>query len=516
MTSLRILDVSKRFGATIALKDVSVDLMPGMVYGILGENGSGKSTLVKILSGVLRPDQGVVQVGGRRLKRYSPAESIAYGVATAHQEVLVAKNLSVLDNLFLWDRGWRRGTMSISQRREAAEAMLKLLCEEPPPLNGIVGSLSLASQQTIVIARAILQHSSIVILDEATSALDAYDAERVLKWVEAHAKSGGTVLFISHRLGEVTAVADEILVLREGAVAGRLRREEATRRAILALMSPGRRTESLGAPVGGRRLEFGRTNKGNIRATVKAVKWATRPNVGLIDLEFEAGEVTGLAGLDGHGQAELLKNLSGWVKPLRGHIEVLDGSGNSHVVKGAQDAARLGIAYVPRDRKSDGILPTRSVLENFGVANWDACAVAGILRPRRLRKRYDDFVELLSIKSSGPRARITSLSGGSQQKVVVARWLARNPRVLLLDDPTRGVDQATKADLYGVLRRSADTGSVVVLVSTDAEELAGLCDRVVVFHRGSVTADLRSGEAFPITADRVVSAMFGESGVGNG
>lgn len=524
--SLRVESVSKRFGATIALSEFSMTFAPGRVYAVLGENGSGKSTLVKTLSGVLRPDRGSVRVGDVTFARYTPAEAIACGVATAHQEILVAKNLTVLENLYLWDRGWPSGSVQAAERRRAGELTLAELCDNPPSLMTRVGSLSLASQQSVVIARTALQPSQIVILDEATSALDAYDAGRLLEWIRRRASEGGTVLFISHRLGEVANVADEVVILREGALVGTMRRDEFSPQAALALMSPERdelgrtRARSPDSAVGAVDLRDGMSSQ---QATavppasrIRAVGLVLRAGADPIDLDICCGEVTGFAGLDGHGQAEVLQQLSGWARPAAGHVEVVDEAGRARVVHSFRGAAALGVAYVPRDRKADGILPSRSVFENFALAMWGDNAVAGVIRPSRLRSDYERFVSLLSIKSSGPRARITSLSGGGQQKVIVARWLARKPRVLLLDDPTRGVDQATKVDLYVTLERTARAGSAVVIVSTDADELATLCDRVIVFYRSRVMADLRGEGGAALAPDEIVEAMFGERADGDG
>lgn len=501
--AIEVQHVRKRFGATVALNDVSLAFSSGKLYGILGENGSGKSTLVKLLSGVLRPDSGVIRIHDSPLTKYQPREPIRQGLATVYQEVLVAKNLSVLKNLYLWDAGWIRGRVSSDERRARAAKILGELSDQPPSLDAPVGSISLGAQQLVVIARAILQQPRIVILDEATAALDADDAGKVLSWAGAHRDSGGTVLLISHRLAEVEQATDEVVVLREGRVAGALSRGHFTAQRAVEMMSPERKRQapSVARPEGAKRIDGQLSRSARQRAL--GVDTLHGPDT----LEIYGGELTGFAGLDGQGQADLLRALGGWDKsgPV---VEVLGADGRWQPLRGARDALRHGIAYIPRDRKTDGILPSRSVLENFALPNWESASTRGFIRPKIMKDKYSSFVTKLSIKSSGPDALITSLSGGSQQKVILARWLARDPQVFLLDDPTRGIDQHTKLELYNLFRQLADEGKALVMLSTDVEELSYLCDRVVVFHQRMISADIHRISEQRIPVHEIINAMF--------
>lgn len=504
--------VGKRFGATRALSDLSLSFTAGKVYGLVGENGSGKSTLVKVLNGVLAPDEGSIVVNGSPCWFHHPRQAIDLGVSTAYQEVLIARNLSVLDNLFLWDKRVFWGRTATDKRRSQAEKILSAITGQPPDLDQQVGKLSLASQQSVALGRALLQGGRLLVLDEPTAALDSDDTRRLLRQVRNYAEVGGVCLFISHRLAEVAEIADEVVVLCDGRLAGSMTRSQFTADRALSLMSPVRlareryldqaitRPDVSASPVGGQ-VQSPR----DMVLEVSGVR--LREGRASLGITFYAGDVTGLAGLDGHGQAELLRILSGWARPVTGLVERVESNGDRVLLKDPTEAVRYGVVYVPRDRKTEGIFPSRSVFENFAAPSWRKASLAGMIRIKPVRKRYAELAEELTIKASSPRAPITSLSGGSQQKVLIARWLASGPRVLLMDDPTRGVDQATKVELYRAFRRIVEAGGAVVMVSTDTEELSSVCDRVIVFRSGEISADLRTTET-RIVEDEIVGAMF--------
>jgi ABC-type sugar transport system ATPase subunit len=497
---------------------------------LVGENGSGKSTLAKILAGVVRPDKGRVLLDGREVKAFSPRRAIEAGVATCFQEVLVEDNLTVLENVFLWDRGWLGAGTSSGERRRRARSVLAELSESPPRLEVMAELLSLAARQLVVIARTLAQKGAFVLLlDEPTAALDQSDSRRVLQTLRRRAAEGAVVVFTSHRLEEVEQIGDGILVLRNGQLVGTMDRSEYTQPRLLELMSgagqalvhevatappsyqsrpvaPG--TEGSGsrplpsgadtAPANGSPLPALRVCSVKIRSTAPAV-----------DIGFGWGEITGLAGLDGHGQEALLKFMAGLMPPPAGRIEVMTSNGAYVPVRTESRAVKRGIVYVPRDRKTEGILPTLTVLDNFALPAIARRGVFGVAGTRKALRVYHSLSRRLSIKAASWRAPITSLSGGNQQKVLIARWLALDPSILLLDDPTRGVDVSTKSDLYRLLEELAAEGKAVILVSTDLEELASLCDRVIVMHRMRVSADLRRDDRSYVLRQRIIAAMFG-------
>jgi ABC-type sugar transport system ATPase subunit len=516
--------VSKSFGATRALQDFSYRFLPGRVYALVGENGSGKSTLIKMLSGAMASDRGSINVSSTAIRRARPRTAISAGVATCLQEIMVEGNLTTLQNLFLWDRGWVRPHTPVAQRREIAERVLNELSLNPPPLDAKVDHLSLAARQLVVIARTMVQEQARVLLfDEVTSALDQADSERVLDAIGRRSTAGATVIFTSHRMDELQRIGQEIIVLRNGVVAGVLSEAELTEGRMLELMS-GRpvvedaqgeeqiveppsagaeRTRGSGAAGLGSIGE----RAGNVALRVGGVKLlaAAEP----VDLDVNWGEITGFAGLDGHGQAELLRLMGGVARPRVGTVEVsIDGDRFTRIT-GQRQAVKLGVSYLPRDRKTQGIFATLSVLDNFGLATIAGRTHLGFESRREKVAAYDPLAQRLAVRTASRDAGISSLSGGNQQKVLVARWLAANPRVMLLDDPTRGVDIGTKFDLYGLLRELAAEGRAVVIVSTELEELATVCDRVVVIHDAQIAGDLRRPRDGVIHRNDILGPMLG-------
>jgi ABC-type sugar transport system ATPase subunit len=515
---MEVAGLSKSFGPTRALHDFSHGFMRGKVYAVVGENGSGKSTLVKILSGILPPDHGRIKVSGEALERFSPRNAMSAGVATCHQEVLVEDNLSTLENLFLSDGGWLRPQTKAVTRRQTGAEMLGELSLNPPELNERVEHLSLAARQLVVIARALLQpDASILLLDEVTAALDRSDSGRVLEALIRRADAGRAIVFTSHRMDELERIGGEIIVLRNGEIAGILSHSELTFDRLLKHMSG--RTVTVNAERGSDVSDESSSNAargtvdGPTKTAVRVTSVKLRESSPPIDLAVSWGQITGLVGLDGHGQAELLKIIGGVRSPIHGKVEVASPSGSFASVTSQRHAVKLGITYLPRDRKNEGIFPTLSVLDNFGLPTAAARTRLGFVSSRRTFEAYEPLAERLAVRTASPHASITSLSGGNQQKVLLARWLAAEPRVVLLDDPTRGVDIGTKYDLYRLLRDLASAGRAVVLVSTELEELVELADRVVVFYSGSVTADLQMFGANKVEQEKILAAMLGQSRV---
>jgi len=522
-------NLAKSFDATQALREFSYEFTPGRVYALVGENGSGKSTLIKLLSGVLPSDRGSVTIAGERLAHFSPRTAMSAGVATCLQEILVEDNLSTLENLFLWDRGWLRPCTRPAARRRDAAVILDELSQNPPPIDWRVEHLSLASRQLVVIARAMLQRdASILLFDEVTAALDQSDSERVLEAMSRRAAEGRAVIFTTHRMEELQRIGEEIIVLRNGEIAGVLSQAELSTARVLELMSgrPARRSASgdvhiadasppaaIATGTSGCAPPLGRAAQGQptgvaLRVNATKLSASSAP----LSLAVTWGEITGLAGLDGHGQADLLKVMGGVWRAVEGTVEVAASAEEAFMpITGQQQAVDLGVTYLPRDRKTQGIFSTLSVLDNFALPTATARARMGFISRRRTVQAYVPLAAHLAIKAASPDAGISSLSGGTQQKVLLARWLAAEPRVVLLDDPTRGVDVGTKLDVYRLLRELAAGGRAVVIVSTELEELTTLCDRIVVLRRGALTADLRRSETAPVERHSILRAMLGHA-----
>lgn len=455
---LSIRRLAKSFGPTKALVDVNVDIRRGEVLAVMGENGSGKSTLIKILSGVHTPDDGtIVDTDGNALALGHPRAAQRAGLGTVFQEVLVAESRSILDNVWLGAEGLFRTIDSERRRRVAAETIEALLGRQVS-MDTPVERLSLSDRQACSIARVLVRDPDILVLDEATSALDVATRDRLFDEVRRRLDRGKSTVFISHRMDEVFEIADRVTVMRSGETVTTLDRTEATPELLVGHMTGG------GALVA---EEKNPRSPGDVR-------------LALGDFTVRSGEIVGLAGLEGHGQDGFLQGLA-----LAGDHSV---------------------AYVPRDRRGESLFESKSILDNFSLPTVGLDAQGGFISSRRSSRRFDRYVDLLGITYGRSDDAISTLSGGNQQKVVIARWLATDPSVLLLNDPTRGIDLGAKRELYRLLRQLAGDGMAIVMLSTEVDELVELMDRVVVFREGSPSVELPHDELSPRA---LVDAFFG-------
>ncbi|MDQ6730747.1 MAG: sugar ABC transporter ATP-binding protein [Actinomycetota bacterium] len=492
--TLRVVDVAKAFGATRAVRAASLDLLPGEVHCIVGENGSGKSTLVKILSGIHRPDSGRLEIFDQSFASLpTPRAALAAGISTVFQEVLVVEPRSVLENVWLGVDGMFRTRVSAREKRRRAEEVLEQLLGDSLPLDLPVEALSLSERQACSIARALVRDPKVLVLDEATSALDVQTRDRLFDIVRRQGEQGTSTIFISHRMDEISEIGDRCTVMRSGETVATLDRGDATAAELVRLMTG---ADHL-APVGARDATERAVSGGVV---LRAEGLALGPGRTPIDFELRAGELVGLAGLEGHGQDEFIKALWG----MGGEGTVV-GSAGVPIVSPRQ-AASLGISYVPRERRAEAMFESKSVRENFGLPTLGRDVRAGVLRPSQTRARLNEWVSRLNIKLGSPEHLITTLSGGNQQKVVMARWLAADPQVLLLNDPTRGVDVGAKRDIYGLLGELAQQGVAIVMLSTELDEHIELVDRVLVFREQELFCELSRAET-----DRrsLVAAYFG-------
>ena len=498
--SLTVAGLKKSFGATRALRDGSLDVTRGEVHSIVGENGSGKSTLVKILSGIYKPDSGTVTIGGQATDGFgSPDASLAAGIATVFQEVLVVEPRSVVENVWLGYDGVFGARLSDDEQRRRAQETLGLLLESPPPLDLPVEALDLSGRQACSIARALVREPKLLILDEATSALDISTRDRLFSVLRSMTAENRSVIFISHRMDEIAEIGDRCTVMRSGETVATLERKDASTEELVRLMTG---ADQLVAESVQREVVEREIGEVVLRGNGITLKPGGQP----IDFEIRAGELVGLAGLEGHGQDPFLRILAGRLATA-GSVEVI-GNDGSTVVDSAASARHAGVGYVPRERRAESLFESKSIVENFAVVTRDQDQRRGILSPSSAKKRLSKFIDQLGIKLGDPADSITTLSGGNQQKVVMARWLALDPNVLLLNDPTRGVDLGAKRDLYKVLADLAAKGVSIVMLSTEVDELIELTDRVLVFRDRELSATLnRSG----LTREKLVAAYFGGS-----
>jgi ABC-type sugar transport system ATPase subunit len=497
---LEVKALAKSFGPTRAVVDGTFSVRAGEVVALLGENGSGKSTLVKLLSGVYGPDHGEIRVKGERARLDSPRAALGAGIVTIFQEILAARDRSVLDNVWLGNGSARRSRELDRERRAKAAALWLTLTGETVDLDAEVGDLSLMQQQICVIVRALLRDPRVLILDESTSTLDVTLRDRLFDEIRKRCATGMAALFISHRMDEVLALADRFVALRSGAVVG-TRDRGVSSNELLGLIS-GRDIAT------GVHRSAAEASRAHGALAVSARDVALRPGSRPFTTEVRHGEIIGLAGLEGHGQDEFLRCLAGLHQPHDGELLVDTGAPQLGAVSTYAQAVAGGVVYVPRDRKVEGMADVLPILDNYSLPTLADDSRLGWLRGASTRRRFRRDAAAVNFLA-GRQDTIGRLSGGNQQKVIVARWLAARPRTILLNDPTRGVDLKTKHELYEVFRGLADAGVTVVMLSSEVDELVHLMDRVLVFHSGSLSAELTGEE---ISGDALVAAYFGQPG----
>ncbi|TCO54814.1 sugar ABC transporter ATP-binding protein [Actinocrispum wychmicini] len=486
--------LSKHYGGVTALSDVDFELAPGEVHAVVGENGAGKSTLVKILSGVVRPDSGAISIDGTPVTFGSARDALTRGVALVAQELAVFPDLSVIENLFPL-APIRRGPLLSPRRMAALAAPVLDELGLHVPLGARAGTLPLADQQLLEIGRALLRRPAVLILDEPTSALQREAVDRLMSVLRRLVSRGVAVLYVSHFLEEVLRIATRVTVLRDGRV---------------AMAGVSTSTVDLDgvvtAMLGSRTIERRPVTQRHTAGTAIAVKGLSVPGQ-LTDVSFTvaAGEIVGLAGLQDAGHLAVLAALSGRATPT-GHVRINGAS----APRSPRAAVRAGIAFVPSDRKRYGLMLDKPVWQNTSAVSWLGIGRATWwLRQQQLIDTAWQYGTRLSIRGA-PTDLTGTLSGGNQQKVVMAKWLAAEPTVILLDDPTRGVDISARAEMHAVIAELAAAGKPVLLASTDLAELCELCDRVLVFQRGRLVSELPHTELSEQALSVAMNAGFGQ------
>jgi ABC-type sugar transport system ATPase subunit len=484
--------IGKTYPGVRALDGVDFTVMPNEVHALVGENGSGKSTLMKIAAGEVQPDQGRLFVGGAEVSFRGPAQAIAAGITATAQEVALVPDLTVAENVLLgrlprrrWGIDWPRA------RRQAAAVMARLELEVDPMTPA--GRLSLDLQQMVSIAESLSLDSRLLIFDEATSSLTEDQVEALFRTIRRLRAGGTSVVFISHRLREIYSVADRVTVLRDGRVVGTLPVAEADQARVTSMMV-GR---ALVDYFGKREMERG--------PVVMAVRDLTDGR-GLRGISFDvhSREIVGLAGLVGAGRTELLRMLFGLHRIAGGQVS-LDGSAVR--IREPRDAIAHGLALVPEDRRRSGLVPMLTLRHNLGMVAKARISSQFIVRKSEERSLASGLVDRLRIKAPSLETPVSMMSGGNQQKVVVGKWMAIDPRIWLLDEPTRGVDVGAKAEIHRLLSDLAAAGMGILMSSSELTDLLGVCDRVLVMFRGRLVAELPRSEA---TEERVIYYATGQ------
>jgi ribose transport system ATP-binding protein len=485
---LELAGIAKRYGGVRALEDVDFACRSGSIHAVLGENGAGKSTLIKIISGVVQPDEGVIRVLGEEKEFPGPRAAARAGIQCIFQELSLMPDLSVADNICIAEPPRRFGMIDgRAQRRRTEELLAQIGCADVNPAER-VKNLPLSRRQMVEIAKAIGRSPRLLILDEATSALTSADVEKVYAILKRLRADGLAILYISHRMHEIEALADTCSVFRNGRHIETFRKGERQEDEIVQLMI-GREWANVYPPKPGR----GQTATPVLE--VAGLRWGDRLKD--ISLTVGKGEIVGLGGLDGQGQRELLLALFGVLRGVEGEVRI---DGRPVRIGSPREAKskRIGMALIPEDRKTEGLMLPMSVGENLGMAALGALSNGIVVDRGRERAAIEAMVEKLRIKVGDVGDPVSTLSGGNQQKVVIAKWLMTGPRLILLNDPTRGIDVGTKQELYQLLRDLAAEGAAILFYTTDYDELIGCCDRVLVVYDGAVARTLE-GEALTET-----------------
>lgn len=489
---LQMEGISKSFSGVRVLDKVQLSLRAGEVHALMGENGAGKSTLMKILSGIYSKDEGIIQIEGTEQVMSSPKEAQNLGVAIIHQELNMIPYLSVMENLFLGRelKFGRTGIVNWSKMRTEARRYLTQLGLEISP-DTLAGELSVGQQQMVEIAKALSMKAKILVLDEPTAALTKREIEKLFQVIESLKAQGVGMVYISHRMGEIFQISDRITVLRDGRYIGTREARETTMDELVQMMV-GREIKEL--------FPKAKTSLGEERLRVEGLSQPGK----LEDISFSlhAGEILGIAGLMGAGRTELAKALFG-VENCSGKIYVDQKTVN---IKNPRDAIRSGIALVTEDRKGEGLVLGLSVRENLALPNLRAISRSGFIDHRPEQEFVDKSIEKLHIKAHHPNQQVSSLSGGNQQKVVIGKWLATKPKVLILDEPTRGVDIGAKREIYLLMNQLVQEGVAILMISSELSEVLGMSDRIIVMHEGRVTGEFLRENA---TQENIMHAATG-------
>ncbi len=491
---VRLRAISKAFPGVLALDNVSFDVLPGEVHVLLGENGAGKSTLMKILSGAYQPDSGSIEIDGRPVRISDPVAGQQLGIAMIYQELTVLENLDVGRNIMLGQEPTRLGHVQWARLYDEAARVLDDLHLDIDPRTPLA-NLAISERQMVEIARAAHRSPRIMVMDEPTSSLTQAEEETLFALIGRLKEKGVGIVYISHRMDEVFRLADRITVLRDGKHIDTRDAKAYTRELAIEQMV-GRKVESLSAddaaPRGAPILEARRLTLGK--------------RVRDVDLTLHAGEIVGLAGLVGAGRTPLAEMLFGALRPTSGQLLV---DGRPVRFRSPADAIAAGIAYVPEDRKGLGLILAMDVKTNMMLSLLDRLTRVGILQPRGIRDLVQEWTQRLNIRAASPNADIEGLSGGNQQKVVIAKWLARSPRVLILNEPTRGIDVGAKNEVHLLIRETARQGVAVLMISSELPEVLAVSHRIVVMAGGAISGELPAHEA---TEERVLAFAFGKEG----
>jgi ribose transport system ATP-binding protein len=492
---LTVRGVTKSFPGVRALKGVDLTIWPGEVHALVGENGAGKSTLMKILAGAQRPDGGEISLDGKPVHFHSPHQARAAGIGIIYQELTIAPNLTVAGNVFLGSEERKLGFLTdTSGMIEHTQQVLNRLGARFKAAQR-AAHLSIAEQQQVEIARALFYKSRILVMDEPTTALSDRETDRLFDIVRQLRSEGLAIIYISHRMAEIYELGDRLSVFRDGEYVGELTRPEFSSDRIIEMMV-GRKLEDL----------YPEKIAGHGEVILQVKNMSDKEHVKNASLELRAGEVLGLAGLVGAGRTELARLIFGADPKESGEVYL---NGKLVDIKHPIDAVQLGIGYVPEDRKLAGVFLQMSCRDNIAMNILSRKAKAGVIDFGYINERAKAQAKALSVRAASLWVRAGGLSGGNQQKLLLARWLEINPKVLILDEPTRGVDIGAKAEIYAVIQQLASKGMAVVFISSELPEIIGVCKRVIVMREGVVMGEVGGDTGIEVTQQNIMKLATG-------
>ena len=489
-------DIRKEFPGVVALNHMNLQLRCGEVHGLIGENGAGKSTLIKTITGVYQPTSGEIYHNGEKVVFSGPAETKEKGIACVYQELNIVKELPVVDNLFLGSHVKKKsGLLDYSYMKKKTKEIMSSMGQDISPTE-ICGNLGMGQQQMIEIGRAILQEAKVVILDEPTSSLGEKEAEELFKTVAMLKKKNIAVLFISHKLEEIFEICDIVTVIRDGQHISTLPAEKMTKDSLIAAMV-GRTLNNLYPKV--------KTTPGDYVLEVKGLTKLGQ----YYDVNFKArkGEILGFAGLVGAGRTETMHGIFGSVIPDRGKIYI---NGKEVSIKTPKDGIENGIAFLTEDRKGEGLVLTESIERNLSLVNIDKLKKGLFIDFGRMKNQADDCVKKFKIATPSIKKNTGELSGGNQQKVVIGKWTNQNADIYIFDEPTRGIDVGAKIEVYNLLNELVEQGKVVIMISSELQEILGMCDRVIVMRDGHVNGEL-DAESMHFNQEDIMKLAWGGS-----
>lgn len=494
-TVLSMKGITKIFPGVTALNNVNFDLKKGEVHALVGENGAGKSTLMKVLGGVYIPNEGEIEINGAPANITNPRDAINNKISIIYQEFNLVDELTVWENIFLGKEIVHGTSLNKKTMRTKSQKILEDLCMNEINVNSKVRDLSVAQKQIVEIGKALFNETTILVMDEPTSVLTQRETEILFNLIKDLKEEGISIIYISHRLEELIEISDRITVLRDGQFIQTLENQnrDISKDEIIRLMV-------------GRDLKdyFSKRQTGISNEVVLEVKKLTKKGL-FKDISFSLrkGEILGFAGLVGAGRTEIMKSIFGDLKYDKGDILI---NGNIKTIKSPRDAIKEGVVLVPEDRAKEGLVLLMSLADNITLPNLDNISILGTPISKKKNKLVNEYINKLSIRPGLPNRQIKSFSGGNQQKAVISKWLAKDPKVIILDEPTRGVDVGAKSEIYALIQSLSESGAGIIFVSSELPELLGMCDRIIAIHQGEIMGEFDKKEA---TQEMIMRAAAG-------